>query len=133
MAAAAQTISGAPSQYTQLTAGGQRLSVNFRFRTGSSQLDNKALDDIDRVTSLLSDLKYTGRNVLLLGFADATGTPQKNVELSKDRATRVSEQFSQRGVQPATVAGLGADLPVASNETEDGRQKNRRVEIWVKK
>jgi phosphate transport system substrate-binding protein len=71
--------------------------------------------------------------VLLLGFADATGTPQKNVELSKDRATRVSEQFSQRGVQPATIAGFGAEMPVASNETEDGRQKNRRVEIWVKK
>jgi phosphate transport system substrate-binding protein len=70
---------------------------------------------------------------LLLGFADSTGTAAKNVLLSKDRARVVAAQFSQRGVDPGLVTGFGAEMPVASNATEEGRQKNRRAEIWIKK
>jgi phosphate transport system substrate-binding protein len=123
----------ATAQYKGTTRGAQRLSLDFCFRTGSSQLDNKALADIDRVTTLLSDLHYSGQNVLLLGFADSTGTAGKNLVLSKDRSQAVSDQFTQRGVQPGLVTGFGAEMPVASNDSEEGRQKNRRVEIWVRK
>ena len=130
---AAAPAPGASPQYQQITRGAQRLSLDFRFRTGSSQLDNKALVDTDRVTSLLSDLHYTGQNVLLLGFADSTGSSAKNVVLSKDRSKAVADNFGQRGITPGLVTGFGADMPVASNDTEEGRQKNRRVEIWIKK
>jgi phosphate transport system substrate-binding protein len=124
---------GSPTEYAKLTSGAQRLSLNFRFRTGSSQLDNKALVDLDRVVSFISDLRYSGDNVMLFGFADSTGTDAKNDALSKDRARTVAGQFEQRGLKAGLVTGFGSRNPVASNETDDGRQKNRRVEIWVKR
>jgi phosphate transport system substrate-binding protein len=123
----------APDQYRQLTTGSDRLSLNFRFRTGSSELDNKALVDLDRVVSFLTDLHYTGQNVLLFGFADSTGGRQVNEALSRDRAGAVARQFEQRGIKASAVVGFGSQLPVASNETVDGREKNRRVEIWLRK
>ncbi len=86
-----------PAEYTKLTAGAQRLSLNFRFRTGSSQLDNKALVDLDRVASFIADLRYSGKDVLLFGFADSVGGQATNDRLSRDRAQAVAEQFEQRG------------------------------------
>jgi phosphate transport system substrate-binding protein len=123
----------APSEYTRLTSGADRLSLDFRFKPGSSQLDNKALADLDRVITFVSDLKYSSQNVMLFGFADSTGNTSANEALSRNRSAVVAEQFRTRGLRPATVTGFGSALPVASNDTEDGRQKNRRVEIWLKK
>lgn len=123
----------APARYKQLTTGASRLSLDFRFRTGSSNLDNKALADLDRVVSFLSDLHYSGQNILLFGFADTTGNSQTNDALSKSRASAVAQQFEQRGVNAGAVVGLGSQLPVASNDTPEGREKNRRVEIWVRR
>lgn len=137
----AQTVAGqretvssdAPSEYKRLTNGAERLSVDFRFRTGRADLDNKAIVDLDRVIGFVSDLHYSGDSVLLFGFADSTGGAQMNQPLSENRAKTVEQQFQQRGLHPGTVRGLGASLPVASNDTEEGRKKNRRVEIWVRK
>jgi phosphate transport system substrate-binding protein len=41
-------------------------------------------------------------------------------------------EFERRGLKPSVVVGFGSDLPVASNDTDDGRDKNRRVEVWLK-
>jgi phosphate transport system substrate-binding protein len=129
-----QSVSStAPTAYKQLTNGAERLSLDFRFRTGRSDLDNKALLDLDRVIGFVSDLHYSGDSVYLFGFADSTGTQQKNQQLSEDRARTVEQQFKLRGLNPGTVRGFGSDLPVASNDTPEGREKNRRVEIWVRK
>ena len=125
--------SGAPDEYKKLTNGAERLSLNFRFRTGKSDLDNKAIVDVDRVVSFIADLRYTGDKILLFGFADSIGSQAINKTLSLNRAQTVEEQFAQRGLRPGIVQGFGSDLPVASNDTEEGREKNRRVEIWVKK
>ena len=127
------TVSDGPSQYKRITRGAERLSLDFRFRTGSAGLDNKALVDLDRVVTFLTDLKYPGRNVMLIGFADSTGTDAINISLSKSRAKAVADQFAPRGLDVGLSTGFGSALPVASNATEDGRQKNRRVEIWLKK
>jgi phosphate transport system substrate-binding protein len=129
-----QTVaSNAPAEYKRLTDGAERLSVDFRFRTGRADLDNKAIVDLDRVIGFVSDLHYSGESVLLFGFADSTGGSQLNQKLSEDRAKTVEQEFQQRGLHPGTVRGFGSDLPVASNDTDEGREKNRRVEIWVRK
>ena len=129
-----ETVSSeAPTEYKRLTSGAERLSVDFRFRTGRADLDNKAIVDLDRVIGFVSDLHYSGDNVLLFGFADGTGSRQMNQTLSENRAKTVEQQFQQRGLHPGVVRGFGPDLPVATNETDEGREKNRRVEIWVRK
>jgi len=123
----------APSEYKQLTDGAQRLSLDFRFRTGSAEPDNKARADLDRVIQFVSDLHYTGDNIMLFGFADSTGSAGANKTLSENRAHSVEQAFQKRGLNVKVVKGFGSDLPVASNDTEAEREKNRRVEIWVKK
>jgi phosphate transport system substrate-binding protein len=70
--------------------------------------------------------------IVLCGFADSVGAREVNQALSLHRANVVAGEFRRRGVEPATVTGFGAANPVASNDNEDGRQKNRRVEVWLR-
>ena len=91
-----------PPEYVRLTANADRLSVDFRFRTGSSQLDNKAVDDLDRVTTYLASPTARGKEVMLIGFADNEGNPKANEALSNERAKIVDRQFSSRGVLSAS-------------------------------
>jgi phosphate transport system substrate-binding protein len=123
---------GGPKAYVGLMPSSDRLSVDFRFRTGSSELDTKAMDDITRVTAAMSE-QFAGRGVMLVGFADNTGQPASNLALSKRRAEAVAEQMQRRGIRPVLVTGFGAELPVADNTTPEGREKNRRVEVWIHK
>lgn len=127
------TAQSAPPEYNKLTRGAGRLSLDFRFLPGGAVLDNKAITDINRVVDFMGDLGYGGNNLLLFGFADSIGSPQSNVDLSQARARAVADQFVQRGLKPGLVKGFGAYLPVASNDTAEGREKNRRVEIWLRK
>ena len=71
--------------------------------------------------------------MILFGFSDSQGASAANVALSKQRAQAVAKQLATQGVQPKVTTGFGPELPVASNDSPDGREKNRRVEIWVKK
>ena len=123
---------GAPENYVKTVAEAERLSLDFRFRPGSTELDAKGARDLDRLINMLTDGRFTGRALLLLGFSDNTGQSLTNVKLAKERASAVAKELLNRGVEPAVIAGIGPILPVASNDTEDGRHKNRRVEVWLK-
>jgi len=131
----AETVSiahSAPLEYKRLTEGAERLSLNLRFRRGGKDLDNKARLDLDRVVNFITDLKFTGENILLFGFAD-DGSGNVNLEISTQRAKLVAEQFKRRGLTPAIVTGFGDTIPIASSFTEEGKEKNRRVELWLKR
>ena len=123
----------APAEYKRITDVAERLSLDCRFKPGSTSLDNKAAVDIPRLVTFLTELHYTGDDLFLLGFADSTGDVATNVRLSKERATAVAEQIERRGVKPGVVVGFGPAMPVADNASADGRERNRRVEVWVKK
>jgi phosphate transport system substrate-binding protein len=119
----------APEKYRQLTAGRRRMTFDFRFEPGGDELDNKALADVERAVSSLSALSI--KDVYLLGFGDNGGTYQKDLELSRDRAIAVGKRLQERGLNVYTE-GFSSEMPVADNSTDDGRSKNRRVEVWVK-
>jgi glucose/mannose transport system substrate-binding protein len=122
----------APLEYVKEVSGAGKLSLNFRFRSGASQLDDDSFEDLDRLVELLAHPKYQQRDLLLFGFSDNAGGAKKNITLSKDRARSVADQLQMRGIKPSFVDGFGKDLPIASNATEDGREKNRRVEVWLR-
>ncbi len=109
------------------------MSLNFRFRSGGKQLDSKARLDLDRVISFISDLKFSGQNILLLGFADDGVNQAANIELSRERAQLVADQFKLRGIAPAVVTGFGSEILVASSSTAEGKERNSRVELWLKR
>ena len=120
-----------PPQYQALAKDAQRLSVNFRFQEGSANLDNKALRDITRLMSYLNTQDKLHNKVVLVGFGDAKADPARAELLSKLRAMAVRRELNKQGVIFRDIIGLGDELPVAANNADDGRIKNRRVEIWV--
>lgn len=92
--------------------------------------------------SLQSDLRALARNLQrypdstidVIGHTDNTGSAEYNQDLSARRATAVSGVLLEQGVAPARVRsfGRGEDEPVATNLTPEGRQQNRRVEIFIR-
>lgn len=121
-----------PDEYRQLAADAKRLSVNFRFLPGSPKLDNKAQRDLQRLKEYI---KGQGKKVqlMLFGFADSNESmPIVSLQLSMDRADTVADLLIKEGLTPVKVRGFGNAVPVASNETDDGRAKNRRVEVWIR-
>ena len=77
--------------------------------------------------------KYPNTELLIVGHSDNPGTTDYNLELSKQRANAASEYLSQQGVGANRIhtSGKGEWEPVASNETESGRQMNRRIEVAI--
>jgi glucose/mannose transport system substrate-binding protein len=122
----------APHQYAREVTGASKLSLALYFHSRSNQLDDRALGDLDRLVELLANPSYQQRHVLLIGFSDNAGSARANLVLSKGRAKAVADQLQMRGITPSLVDGYGKDLPIAPNDTEDGRQKNRRVEVWLR-
>jgi phosphate transport system substrate-binding protein len=120
-----------PAQYQALTREAQRLSVNFRFQQGSASLDNKALRDLPRLLDYLQAQNKLERKVVLVGFGDAKDDVARAELLSKLRAMAVRRELSKAGVSFRDIIGLGDELPVAANNADDGRVRNRRVEVWV--
>lgn len=118
--------------YLELTKGALRLPLNFRFGSGATLLDSKAMRDLDRLAAFMRAQSHRGWQLVLIGFADAAETfPFLAEALSTDRADHVAEMLIRRGVSPHRVRGLGGVAPVASNDDEAGRERNRRVEVWV--
>jgi phosphate transport system substrate-binding protein len=124
----------APDEYREMTRNAERLSLDFRFVNGDLDLDDKAEQDLERVVSLVADQGGAKKQIMLFGFTDDTGgTAEEDQAVSLNRARIVEKLFIQRGIKPAVVEGFGSALPVAPNDTAEGREKNRRVEIWIKK
>jgi phosphate transport system substrate-binding protein len=121
--------------FTGQVKSAQRLSVTFRFRSGSYELDNKALADAKRLVELLKTDPYKDKSILLAGFADTKGTFATNRNLSLHRAKAVLAVMKANGLlEPRAklaVKGFSELAPVSCNDTEDGMQLNRRVEVWV--
>ena len=129
---AAEVRPGVPQAYRELVDEAERLSLNFRFGAGSSLLDSKTLRDLDRLAAFMRQPENAERPLILLGFSDAVETlPAMAVFISTDRADYIAQLLIQRGIDPSRVRGLGGAAPVASNDSEIGRQRNRRVEVWL--
>jgi outer membrane protein OmpA-like peptidoglycan-associated protein len=99
------------------------------FDTGHATLKPGADRDMDRLAQALKDNGNT--RVIIEGHTDGVGGDDYNMALSEKRAESVADALQMRGV-PADryqAKGLGKSFPVASNDTQEGRQQNRRVEI----
>lgn len=126
-----ETTPDMPAAYQTLAREAKRLSVNFRFQEGSASLDNKAQQDLRRVLDYLKQHDKLKHKVVLIGFGDPKAVSARAELLSKLRAMAVRRELVREGVVLREVAGLGDELPVADNDGDSGRIKNRRVEVWV--
>ena len=93
-------------------------------------------DSNQTVTDLTAILKcFPNMAVQLEGHTDSTGDPDSNKKLSVDRAEAVKALIVSAGVDPSRIstAGWGQERPIASNDTDDGKAKNRRTELVITK
>jgi phosphate transport system substrate-binding protein len=114
---------------------GMRVSATMRFETASSQLDSESLRLLPDVVSYISRQDLKSRKILLAGYSDTSGLFESNKELALKRAQAVRDALVLEGngeIKPTDieVRAYGELFPVACNDTQKGREYNRRVEIW---
>lgn len=112
-----------------------RLSTMFRFRSGSSQLTQQSVTDMQELIAYLAT-QPEGTEISLVGFSDDVGPFDDNLRLSTRRAARLAGQLVAAGRGTidhieVNAGGFGEIAPIACND-EAGRAVNRRVEVWIK-
>jgi outer membrane protein OmpA-like peptidoglycan-associated protein len=114
---------------------GEGLDVTFAdavlFDANSDVLSEQARRNLTTLAQSLQ--KYPNTNVMIVGHTDSTGTEAHDMALSERRASATKHYLATQGVAPARMrsVGRGASEPVAPNDTEPDRQRNRRVEIAI--
>jgi OOP family OmpA-OmpF porin len=105
------------------------ISLNVEFDTDKAIVKDKYYDDIKRVADFMK--QYPDSTAAIEGHTDNVDTAEYNQKLSESRANSVRQYIIDKfGIDSSrlTAAGYGLSRPIASNDTEEGRQKNRRVE-----
>jgi outer membrane protein OmpA-like peptidoglycan-associated protein len=125
-----QNVAGA-----EITRVGEGLVVTFDsgllFDFDSDQLREASKTNLGNLANSLS--KFGDSKLLLVGHTDDKGSDEYNLDLSRRRAAAVSSYLISRGVPSARIAtsGRGETEPVAPNDSDADRQKNRRVEVAI--
>ena len=101
------------------------------FKSGSFELLPGARERLAKVSGIV--LAYSGLKLQVEGHTDSIGSDEYNRRLSEQRAEAVRSYLVQQGINPGaiTASGFGKSEPVATNDTPEGRQQNRRVELVV--
>ncbi len=104
---------------------------HIHFENGAAQLTSESRFQIQDLADIMK--KYPAMRIEIGGHTDNTGDAAANLELSKARADAVYQELIKDGVDASrmTAVGFGDTKPIASNDTEDGRQKNRRTEFKI--
>ncbi|MDR8393547.1 OmpA family protein [Aliifodinibius sp. S!AR15-10] len=102
---------------------------NLQFSTGGANIAPVSYDELDRLAEIMTE--DPDLRLIIRGYTDNVGDPNTNLKLSVARANAVKEYLVARGVNTNRVFafGYGETNPVASNDTEEGRRQNRRVEL----
>jgi len=106
---------------------------DLRFETGSATLTADSDRQLDVLASVLK--AYGDVNINVAGYTDNVGDAAANKKLSADRAASVKNVLVSKGIAVTRITdqGFGEEKPIASNDTDEGRSRNRRVELVVLK
>jgi outer membrane protein OmpA-like peptidoglycan-associated protein len=125
----------ASSEAAAVSREGNLLAVTFKgdvtFDTNSTVVRPGLYSELNRVAGVVN--QYPNTLVRVEGHTDSTGSDEYNMDLSNRRAVAVRNLLTGRGIADSRidVVGYGETMPVASNDTEAGRQRNRRVGIKI--
>ncbi len=107
------------------------MSNSLLFDVNSAIIKPGAIDGLTKVADVLN--RYPETTITVKGYTDSTGSEAYNQELSERRAKSVANFMIGKGVDAGRVTsiGFGEQFPIAGNDTEAGRQQNRRVELEI--
>jgi outer membrane protein OmpA-like peptidoglycan-associated protein len=108
-----------------------KLKSDILFDTGKYNLKPGAVSNLSQMAAIIK--KYPENILTIKGYTDSTGTPDGNKRLSEARASAVRDELIKGGVPSHTISvvGMGRDNPIGDNNSPEGRQQNRRVEIEI--
>ncbi len=101
----------------------------IEFETGSATLTPKGRVILDEMAAVLP--KLSGRKIEIVGHTDNSGSRALNLALSQSRAETVKSYLAGKGIEPSVLSavGVGPDQPIAPNDKEENRARNRRIEF----
>ncbi len=109
-----------------------KVSLHLHFEGDKAEINEKDKKILDSVIDLIKS--YHGASVLIEGHTDSTGSKEKNHTLSHQRADAVKNYMIYKGdIESSSIKtiGYGGSKPIASNDTAEGREQNRRVDILI--
>jgi len=118
--------------------GARRLALTIRFSGNSTALDPRSTRAVNLVAQMMEAGDFDGRELIFAGFSDSEGSAKGNLEISKKRAAQALALVRKKARRAAAGAvrlspiGFGEISPLACNDSDSGRRRNRRVEIWVR-
>ncbi len=128
-----QATRGTGIQVSQTQDNRLKLDIpaDVSFDTGRADIKSNFRPVLEQFANTLQDNPAT--SVSIIGHTDSTGNDAVNEPLSLERAARTRDYLSMRGVSPNRISidGRGEREPIASNNDNNGRARNRRVEIYV--
>ena len=125
-------------QMVKTLDGARRLSLTFRFEGGSTALDAQSRSNVLLMARALETGVFDQRALIFAGFSDGAGAAELNERLSGRRAAVVRDAILKAAptIDPSKLAlelaALGEAMPMACDDTDWGRELNRRVEVWVR-
>jgi outer membrane protein OmpA-like peptidoglycan-associated protein len=125
-----RVAAGGRDLYATLDAEGRVATRGIQFDTGSARIRPESTPTLEDVARMLEN--HPTLQLTIEGHTDATGSESANQSLSQQRAESVKQYLtSEHDIAPSRLAavGKGESNPVASNDTPEGRQSNRRVEL----
>jgi outer membrane protein OmpA-like peptidoglycan-associated protein len=126
-------VADAAALSASIAATGKAAVYGIYFDTGKSVVKPESDASLTEITKLLK--QNDALKLYVVGHTDSDGTLDNNLKLSTDRATAIVKALVGKGIAAARLkgAGVGPYCPVESNHTEDGKAKNRRVELVEQK
>lgn len=120
---------GAVPLYDRMMTDGKFITYGITFDVGKSTIKPESMGEINRIVQLMTenpDLKFS-----VEGHTDSTGNPTSNQTLSEQRSQAIVAKLVELGIAQdrLTAVGKGQNSPIADNNTDEGRAKNRRVEF----
>ena len=110
-------------------ARGDLPKIQFEF--DKADITPESTPTLDLIAEVLRSDEHL--KLMIFAHCDAVGSDEYNLDLSQRRARSVSDYLASKGVQPPSIRyhGFGSSKPIATNATEEGRAKNRRVEFYI--
>ena len=120
-----------PPPQVQVDIAALLAETQIKFEQNSATLLDESTQLLEKIVSLLKE--HSPELVEIAGHTDSTGNPERNIVLSRERATSVKDYLLEQGIDPQAlrVEGYGSSRPKYPNATDLGRQRNRRVEFIV--
>jgi len=116
-------------KFARFASEHKRLATTLYFDQSGRSLDAQSKQVLDSLAELLETPRFSNAQVFAVGFSDSVGAAKDNLTISTARANTVKNALASR-VTNVTAIGFGEVAPIGCNETDYGKSKNRRVEIW---